>query len=170
MTIEGRLHELGLELPACPVMPPGMRTSFSWVRVLGTRVLVSGHGAQNPDGSPMGPFGRVPDEVTLDRARESARAAALSVMASVRQAVGGLDRVEAWLSVNGFVNAEPGYAFSTAVMNGFSEVVLDVFGEEVGAHARTAIGVCALPLNLPVVAAAELQLRDSTGAPERDPS
>lgn len=159
VTIEERLDALGLELPACPVMPSGVRISFSWVRLVGTRVLVSGHGAQQPDGSPQGPFGRVPDEVPLDQAQASARAAALSVMASVRQAVGDLDRIEAWLSVSGFVNAEPGYASTTAVVNGFSEVVLDVFGDEVGAHARTAIGVSALPLNLPVVVAAELQLR-----------
>ncbi len=160
MTIEGRLAELGLELPACPAMPPGVRISFSWVRVVGRRVLVSGHGAQQRDGSPQGPFGRVPDQVPLDQARESARAAALSVMASVRQAVGDLDRIEAWLSVGGFVNAEPGYALTTAVVNGFSEVVLDVFGDHVETHARTAVGVSALPLDLPVVVAAELQLRD----------
>ncbi len=159
MRIEERIHELGLELPATPVMPPGVRVSFSWVRVVGTRVLVSGHGAQQPDGSPQGPFGRVPDVVSFEEAEASARAAALAVIAGVRRAVGDLDRVEAWLSVSGFVNAEPGYSRTTAVMNAFSEVVLDVFGEQVGAHARTAIGVAALPLDLPVVVGAELQLR-----------
>jgi enamine deaminase RidA (YjgF/YER057c/UK114 family) len=69
-----------------------------------------------------------------------------------------LDRIEAWLSVTGFVRAEPGYAQTTAVLNRFSEVVLDVFGAAAGAHARTAIGVAALPLNLPVVGGAELHL------------
>ncbi|MBA8794618.1 enamine deaminase RidA (YjgF/YER057c/UK114 family) [Friedmanniella endophytica] len=158
MTVEERLRELGLQLPACPVMPPNVRVWFSWVRVVGTRVLVSGHGAQQSDGSPMGPFGRVPDVVSLEQAQQSARVAALSVLASVRQAIGDLDRIEAWLSVSGFVNAQPGYPATTAVVNGFSEVVLDVFGEQVGAHARTAIGVAALPLDLPVVVAADLQL------------
>jgi enamine deaminase RidA (YjgF/YER057c/UK114 family) len=121
-------------------------------------VLVSGHGPQNSDGSPAGPFGRVPDEVSLEQAQQSARLAALSVIASVEDAVGDLDAVDAWLSVTGFVQAEPGYARTTAVLNSFSEVVLDVFGASVGAHARTAIGVAALPLNLPVVVAAELHL------------
>ena len=129
------------------------------MRVIGPRVLVSGHGAQNPDGSPASPFGRVPDQVSLDDAQESARRVALSVISSVQSEVGDLDRIEAWLSVSGFVNAEPGYARTTAVLNAFSEVVLDVFGPEVGRHARTAIGVAALPLDLPVVAGAELQLR-----------
>ena len=135
-----------------------MVTTFSWVRILGNRVLVSGHGALTPDGSPAGPFGRVPDQVSLEQAQASARLAALSVMSSVRDAVGELDRVAAWVTVSGFVQAEPGYAQTTAVVNAFSEVILEVFGDEVGPHARTAIGVAALPLNLPVVVAAELAL------------
>ena len=121
-------------------------------------MLVSGHGAQNPDGSPAGPFGRVPDEVPLEQAQRSARLAALSVMASVQRALGDLDRVSAWVMVSGFVTSEPGYAQTTAVLNAFSEVVVDVFGPVIGDHARTAIGVVALPLNLPVVVAAELQV------------
>ena len=138
-------------------MPVGVATAFSWVRLVGDRVLVSGHGAQSLDGSPAGPFGQVPTAVSLEQAVESARRAALSVLASVQAAIGDLDRVTAWVTVTGFVQAEPGYARTTAVVNGFSELVLEVFGGEVGQHARTAIGVAALPLNLPVVVAAELQ-------------
>lgn len=82
----------------------------------------------------------------------------MSVIASVQRAVGDLDRVDAWLTVSGFVNAAPGYPQTTAVLNAFSEVVLDVFGSTIGDHARTAIGVAALPLHLPVVVAAELQI------------
>lgn len=96
--------------------------------------------------------------MSLEQAEQSARLAARSVMASVENAVGDLDRIDAWLTVTGFVQAEPGYARATAVLNSFSEVVLDVFGPTVGEHARTAIGVAALPLNLPVVVGAELQL------------
>jgi enamine deaminase RidA (YjgF/YER057c/UK114 family) len=154
-----RLQDLGLELPKAPTMPVGVVTAFSWVRLVGGRVLVSGHGPQRLDGTPAGPFGRVPTDVSLEEAVESARLAALSVLASTRAAIGNLDRVTAWVTVTGFVQAEPGYAKTTAVINGFSELVLDVFGDEVGQHARTAIGVAALPLNLPVVVAAELQYR-----------
>lgn len=156
--VEQRLHDLGFELPSAPRMPQGVATTFSWVRVLGSRVLISGHGPQRPDGSPAGPFGRVPDQVTLEQAQASGRLAALSVMSSVREAVGDLDRVAAWVTVSGFVQAEAGYALTTAVVNAFSEVVMAVFGDEVGQHARTAIGVAALPLNLPIVVAAELAL------------
>jgi enamine deaminase RidA (YjgF/YER057c/UK114 family) len=158
VSIDDRLAELGLVLPAVPKMPAGIATTFSWVRILGDRVLVSGHGPQDPDGSPAGPFGRVPDQVTADQAMESARRAALSVLASVRAAAGGLDQIAAWATVTGFVQAEPGYAQTTAIINSFSQVLFDVFGPTTGQHARTAIGVAALPLNLPVVVSAELLL------------
>lgn len=158
MSVNDRIKELGLVLPAVPKMPASVVTKFRWVRVVGDRVLVSGHGPQQPDGSPAGPFGRVPDQVSLEQARLSAGRTALSIIASVQQAVGDLDRIEAWVTVSGFVQAEPGYAMTTAVLNGFSDVVLDVFGTTIGEHARSAIGVVALPLNLPVVVAAELHL------------
>ena len=153
-----RLRDLDLELPAAPRLPPGHTTAFAWVRVLGARVLVSGHGPQQRDGAPAGPFGRVPDAVSLDQAQRSARLSALSVMGSVQRAIGDLDRIAAWVSVAGFVQARPGFPETTAVLNAFSDLVLDVFGPVVGAHTRTAIGVAALPLDLPVIVAAELAL------------
>ena len=77
MSIDDGLLELGLVLPAVPKMPAGVATTFSWVRILGDRVLVSGHGPQDPDGSPAGPFGRVPDQLaaygTGDQVREQLR-------------------------------------------------------------------------------------------------
>ena len=152
------LRDLGLELPATPRLPPGHTTAFAWALVVGTRLLVSGHGPQQPDGTPAGPFGRVPDAVSLDQAQRSARLCVLSVLGSVQRAIGDLDRIAAWVSVAGFVQARPGYPETTAVLNAFSELVLDVFGPAVGEHARTAIGVAALPLDLPVVVAAELAL------------
>jgi enamine deaminase RidA (YjgF/YER057c/UK114 family) len=162
MRIERRLADLGLQLPGTPKMPASVKTAFSWVRVLGDRVLVSGHGPQAADGSPAPPFGRVPDQVDPDQAMQSARLAALSVFSSVRGAIGDLDRVTAWVTVSGFVQAQPGYAHTTAVINGFSQVVIDVFGEDIGQHARTAIGVASLPLSLPVVVSAELSVATVT--------
>lgn len=160
MDLAARLAPLGLLPPPPVAMPPGVVATFSWVRLVGDRVLVSGHGPLAPDGSPTGPFGRVPDEVSLEQAQQAARLAAASVLADVERAVGDLDLVDAWVTVTGFVQAQPGYPRTTAVVDGFSEVVREVFGD-VGDHARTAIGVAALPLNLPVVVAAELHVSQS---------
>lgn len=158
MDLHSRLDALGLAVPAPVSLPPSAVTTFAWVRALGNRVLVSGHGPVGVDGAPAAPFGRVPDQVDLDQAKQSARLTAASVIANVERAIGDLSRVDAWVTVTGFVQAEPGYAHTTAVLNAFSEVVIGVFGQEIGEHARTAIGVAALPLNLPVVIAAELHL------------
>ena len=119
---------------------------------------MSGHGPLAPDGPPTGPFGKVPSEVPLEAAQESARLTALAVIAGLKSAIADLDRITGWATVTGFVNADPGYAQTTLVLNPFSDLILDLFGPDIGAHARTAIGVAALPLNLPLVVSAEVEL------------
>jgi enamine deaminase RidA (YjgF/YER057c/UK114 family) len=86
--------------------------------------------------------------------QHSARLATLAVLASLTTALGDLDRVGAWLMVNGYVNAESGCPHTTAVMNPFSEL----YGPDRGSHARTAIGVPTVPLSLPVVSSAEIEI------------
>ena len=155
MSFEQRISELGLQLPPEPLLPPGVRIPFDWVRVVGDRCLLSGHGALGLDGAPMGPFGRVPGEVSLEAAQESARMTVLAILSSLRLTLGSLDRVHDWVMLNGFVNADPGYPQTTAVLNPASDLLLEVFGEH-GRHSRTAIGVAALPQNLPVIMSAEV--------------
>jgi len=159
--VERRLDELGLTLPAAAALPPGVDIPFAWVRARGDRTFVSGHGALAANGSPAGPFGKVPSEVALQEAQHSAHLATLAIL---KAALGDLDRVSAWLMVNGYVNAEPGYPHTTAVMNPFSELIIDLYGTDAGSHARTAIGVAAVPLNLPVVISAEVEI----GPPNRE--
>jgi hypothetical protein len=156
--VEARLAGRGLVLPPEPKVPPEVTIPFCWVRVRGRRGFVSGHGALSPDGTPRGPFGRVPSQVSLGQAQASACAALLSVLASLKRAVGDLDNVAAWLTVNGFVNADPGYAQTTLVMNPVSELLLELYGPDSGGHARIAPGVAALPFNLPVIIAAEVEI------------
>ena len=84
-------------------------------------MIEEGRAAQNSDGSPAGPFGKVPTEVSLEAAQQAARGTALAILDSLKREVGSLDRVTAWLMVHGMVNAEPGYAQTTTVINGFSE-------------------------------------------------
>lgn len=127
-------------------------------RVPRTRAHISGHGPQRPDGSIAEPFGKVEEAVTPEQAYEAARLTALSMLGSLKRTLGDLDRITAWLMVHGMVNAVPGSTATTNVINGFSDLILELYGPEVGQHARTAIGVASLPLNLPVVIAAEVEI------------
>jgi enamine deaminase RidA (YjgF/YER057c/UK114 family) len=132
---EQRVSELGLQLPPEPLLPKGVRIPFEWVRVVGERCVLS--------------------EVPLEAAQDSARLTVLAMLGALRGALGSLDRVRDWVTVSGFVNADPGYPQTTSVLNSASDLLLGVFGEH-GRHARTAIGVAALPLNLPVIMSAEV--------------
>ena len=156
--VEARLAERSLVLPPEPTVPSGVTIPFQWVRVRGHRAFLSGHGALSPDGTPLGPFGSVPSEVSLEQAQTSACSTMLSMLASLKRAIGDLDNVVAWLMVNGFVNADPGYAWTTLVMNPVSELLLELYGPDSGSHARVAPGVAALPFNLPVIIAAEVEI------------
>ncbi|MGA9869757.1 MAG: RidA family protein [Rhodococcus sp. (in: high G+C Gram-positive bacteria)] len=158
MRTERLIEELGFVLPEHAEAPPGFEFSFDWVRVRGNRVHVSGHSPQHPDGALAGPFGAVPSEVSLEVATDAARDTALAVLGSVRRAIGDLDRISAWLTVSGMVNADHGFTQTTTVVNGFSDLVLQVFGPEIGAHARSAVGVAALPMNNAVVVSAEIEI------------
>ena len=159
MSVEDRLRSMGGHLPAEAKVPAGVVIDFAWARVHGDRVYLSGHGPQGADGAIVGPFGRVGAEVTPEEATDAARLAALSAIASLQRAVGSLDRVAAWLRVDGFVLSAPGFDRTTNVINGASRLIVETFGEEVGRHARTAMGVAATPLSCPVVIAAEVALR-----------
>ncbi|MGD9601403.1 MAG: RidA family protein [Gammaproteobacteria bacterium] len=155
--IDARLSELKLVLPAPLQLPPGVKLPFPWVRVRGNRAYVSGHAPQNPDGSLAGPFGKVGAAVSLEQAQQAARLTALSILGSLQRELGSLDRITAWLRVFGMVNSAPGFGQQPAVINGFSELILDVFGADVGAHARSAVGMAELPFNLPVEVEAEVE-------------
>lgn len=156
--VEQRLSDLGYELPPEPKVPPGVKIPFKWVRVHGSRAFIAGHGALSADGAPLGPFGAVPSQVSVGLAQESARLATVSMLSSLKRAIGELENVAAWLMVGAFVNADTGYPMTTLVANAASELLLDLYGDEVGAHARVAPGVTAVPFNLPVVIWAELEI------------
>jgi hypothetical protein len=132
--------------------------SFAWVRIRRDRAYASGHGPLNLDGSPAGPFGKVGAEVSPEEGYEAARLAGLAMLGSLKSELDDLDRVTAWLTVTVMVNAAPGFGGTTNVINGFSDLILELYGPEAGAHARAAPGVAALPLNLPVVISAELEI------------
>jgi enamine deaminase RidA (YjgF/YER057c/UK114 family) len=148
--IDARLRELGLALPPPMQVPGGMALPFPWVSVRGDRVIISGHGPQNPDGSLAGPLGKVGADVTLDEGYERARKVGLSMLGSLQRELGHLDRIAGWVRVFGMVNSAPGFDRHPAVINGFSDLILAVFGPEIGRHARSTIGVAGLPFNIAV--------------------
>jgi enamine deaminase RidA (YjgF/YER057c/UK114 family) len=156
--IEARLAELGLALPGPMQLPPGVRLPFSNVRVRGNRAYVAGHGPLTPDGALAGPFGKVPMDVSVEQAQQSARLVCLAMLASLKRELGDLDRVTAWLRVFGMVNSAPDFSGQPSVINGCSDLLLDIFGPEVGQHARSAVGLAALPFNLPVEIEAEVEI------------
>ena len=122
------------------------------------RAYISGHGPQNLDGSIAGPFGKVGAEVSEEQAYQCARLVTLSILGNLKRQLDSLDRVTAWLVINGFVNVKPGFTKTTAVINGCSELILQLYGEDAGRHARTAMGVATTPFGLPVIIAAEAEI------------
>jgi len=159
MSLEQRLAELGLALPQPTRAPPGARLPFAWVHVVGNRVLVSGHGPTQPDGTLAQPLGKLGAEVTVEQGYAAARLTALAILASMKHAIGDLERIERWVRVFGMVNSAPGFDRQPAVINGFSDLILEVFGPDRGQHARSAVGMAELPFRIPVEIEAELLLR-----------
>lgn len=157
MRIEAKLAELGLRLPAPMKPPPGIELPFTWVRVRGNRAYISGHIPQNPDGSIAQPLGKVGAEVSAEEGYEAARLVALAHLGSLQRALGDLDRVTAWLRVFAMVNVAPGFNETPRVTNGYSDLILELYGPEAGMHARSSIGMM-LPLNAPVNCEAEVEI------------
>lgn len=168
MSIEQRVRELGLVLPEPAALPPGVRLPFAMVRVYGDRAVVSGHGPLNPDGTIAHPLGKVGvgagAEVSPEQAIAAARLTALAMLASLRRELGSLDRVAAWLRLFGMVNAAPGFRDLPAVVNGCSDLILELWGAEAGSHARSAVGLAELPFNIPVEIEAEVAIRPAGDA------
>ncbi|MCD6029098.1 MAG: endoribonuclease protein [Thermomicrobiales bacterium] len=157
MRIEAKLAALGLALPAPMQAPPGIELPFAWVRVRGNRAYISGHIPQNPDGSMAQPLGKVGAEVTAEQGYEAARLVALAHLGSLKRTLGDLDRVTAWLRVFAMVNVAPGFNETPRVTNGYSDLILELYGPEAGMHARSSIGMM-LPLNAPVNCEAEVEI------------
>ena len=153
MWIEQRLQKLGIVLP-----PPmdASRLPFELTRIEGDRVLLSGHVPFDGDGRLLQPLGKVGADVTPEQAALAARQVALGLMSSLAEALGDLDRVRGWLRLFGMVNVAPDFVATTPVINGASEVILEVFGPDIGRHTRSAIGVAALPFGVPVEIEAEV--------------
>jgi enamine deaminase RidA (YjgF/YER057c/UK114 family) len=157
--VEDRLRALGLVLPPALSPPPGVKLPFQFVRIVGERAMISGHGPQNPDGTLAAPLGKLGRELTVEQGYAAARLTALSILGSLKRALGDLDRVTAWARLFGMVNSAPDFNRQPAVINGCSDLILELYGPEVGAHSRSAVGMAELPFNIPVEIEGEVLLR-----------
>lgn len=156
--IESRLNALGLVLPPAFMPPPGVVLPFVNVRLIGNRAVIAGHGPQSPEGPLAKPLGKVGSELTPEQGYVAARLTALSMLGNLKRALGDLDRISHWVRIFGMVNSAPGFVQQPAVINGFSDLILELWGPEAGAHA--AVGMAELPFGMPVEIEGEVQIAD----------
>ena len=150
-SVADKLAELGHILPAPIQLPAGVVAKFPFVRIIGNRALVSGHGPLNADGSlAMHLFGKVGDGLDLEQAKEAAYLTSLAVLSSLKDELGSLDRITAFGRTMGMVNSAPDFVQQTPVIDAFSDLVNSVFPAEVAAHARAAVGMASLPMGMSV--------------------
>ena len=143
-TIEQRLHEMGLALPTTPAPPAG---NYVGAVRAGNLVFVSGHGPWR-DGE-FRYIGKVDSEVSLEDAYQSAQLVMLNALYSLKQEIGSLDRVKRIVKLLGMVNSDPRFARQPEVINGASNLLTDLYGDR-GRHARSAVGMGALPQEISV--------------------
>ena len=153
MSIEQRIKELALQLPEAP----GPGGTYSPVVIHGTTAYVSGHGPVQLDGSMI--TGRVGDDLSEEDGIQAARTVRLTMLATIRAQLGSLDRVKRIIKVLGMVNAAPDFGNHPKVINGFSDLMVEIWGEQ-GRAARSAVGMGSLPGNIAVEIEAILELHD----------
>ncbi len=150
MSPDDRLRELGLELPEIPSLP--FKPALVPVQVHGGTAYVSGVG-------PVGVSGVVGGDLTTAEGYEAARRTGLLLLRRIVDAFGSLDAVDRWVKALVFVRSAPGFGDQPSVANGFSELIVELYGEERGLCARSAIGVSELPAGIPVEVEAIVALR-----------
>jgi enamine deaminase RidA (YjgF/YER057c/UK114 family) len=153
MTPEQRLEQLGLTLP--PLSTPV--ANYVPYRLAGNLLYLSGQGPKRPDGSYR--VGRLGRDISVEEAYQEARMAGLGLLAVAKAALGSLERIEAVIKLLGMVNAEPDFADHPKVINGCSDLFVDVLGDA-GRHARSAVGMGSLPNRMAVEIEAILLVRD----------
>jgi enamine deaminase RidA (YjgF/YER057c/UK114 family) len=142
---EARIQELKLTLPP----PPKPVAKYKPAVLLGNTLYVSGHGPAKLDAwSPVS--GRLGADLSLDQGKEAARLVGLAILSTVRNTLGTLDRVKRLVKTLGMVNATPEFQDQPQVINGFSELMAQVFGDDAGVGARSAVGMGSLPGNIAV--------------------
>jgi hypothetical protein len=129
------------------------------MRLIGNRAVIAGHGPQSREGSLAQPLGKVGRELTLEQGYIAAKLTALSMLGYLKRTLGDLDRISQWVRIFGMVNSASGFVEQPAV-NGFSDLILDLWGPEAGAYPRSAVGMAELPFGMPVEIEGEVLISD----------
>jgi enamine deaminase RidA (YjgF/YER057c/UK114 family) len=148
VAIRDSLRELGLSLPPAQVAPEGVELTYRRLVRWGDVVYIAGHGPTWGEGWGS-QLGKVGAELSIDEGVAAAQLTALNVLATIERELGDLDNVACWLKINGYVNAIPGFTEQARVVNGFSDLILALYGLD-RLSARTSIGVPDLPFGMPV--------------------
>jgi enamine deaminase RidA (YjgF/YER057c/UK114 family) len=141
--VEARLKELGIDL----VIPNPPTANYLKAKRTGNLIYLSGHGPDKPDGSQV--IGKLGSDLTLEEGQEAARYTGISLLSSLKAEIGDLNKVKSVVKALGMVNADPSFTNHSQVINGFSDLMVEVFGEK-GKHARSAVGMSSLPSNIAV--------------------
>ena len=144
MSAEATIKELGITLPA-PAKPMG---NYIPGVIVGNLLFLSGHGPIRHEGKPLAQ-GKVGRDLSTEDAYKVARDVGINLLGSARTLLGSLDRVKRVVKVLGMVNSAEGFGDQPKVINGFSDLMVEVFGEN-GRHARSAVGMAGLPSGIPV--------------------
>ena len=164
MSAEARIKELGLTLPQPPKpmgnYVPGVRA--------GNLLFLSGHGPSRVEGKPAA-RGKVGRDLSVDEAYQVAREVGINLLGSAHSLLGSLDKVKRIVKVLGMVNSAEGFGDQPKVINGFSDLMVEVFGEN-GRHARSAVGMAELPSGIPVEIEMILEVGAGAPAPTRKPA
>jgi len=153
--IEDKIKAMGFTLPEAFKFPKPNRTGCV---VVGSIIYASGHG-RNMGGPGVKPKGKLGRELSVEEGYATARAVALSMLASLKQELGDLDRVKRVIRLYGMVNVAPGFDRMPEVIDGASDFFYEVFGPKFGQHARTAVGLAELPHGIPVEINGEFELK-----------
>ncbi|MDV6379151.1 RidA family protein [Sporosarcina sp. GW1-11] len=153
MTIEERLQDLGIELPA----PSSPMANYEMTAQLGNALYTSGAGYMRA-GKPM-ITGKLGDTVSVEEGYNAARETALQLMSNLQAELGSLDRIKSFVKILGFVNSTDDFIRQPEVINGASDIIIEVFGDK-GKHARSAIGVNTLPFDIPVEIELIVEVKD----------
>src|SRR5690606_10615041 len=141
--VEERLNEMGIDL----ILPNPPTANYLKSKRTGNLIYLSGHGPDRPNGGQV--IGKLGSDLSLEQGQEAARFTGISLLFSLKAEIGDLNKVKSIVKALGMVNADPSFTNHSQVINGFSDLMVEVFGER-GKHARSAVGMSSLPSNIAV--------------------